>query len=90
MRWFLPLLGVLLGLGLTARAEACVLRELAAAEGAEHRIYFTRFEKEDTSDGRFRACRLTKKADGATATFFVTPFRQDATVVVHRANWPKK
>jgi hypothetical protein len=67
-------------------ALACKLTKVADAKSAELKVYFTRFPKEDTTGGKYKACRIVK--DGGTA-FFVTPFRQDATVVVHPDNWPK-
>jgi hypothetical protein len=69
-------------------AEPCTLLAVDKAENAKHRVYFTKFQKEDTSQGRYKRCRLVTKADKGTETFFVTPFRQEATLIVHRDNWP--
>jgi hypothetical protein len=52
------------------------------------RSTFTKFPQEDTSKGAYKGCRIVKKAEPGAKGFFITPFRQDATVVVHRANWP--
>lgn len=72
---------------LTAPAVlACELTKVAAAKDAKLKVYFTRFPKEDKTGGKYKKCRIVKK--GGTP-FFVTPFRQDATVVVHRSNWPR-
>jgi hypothetical protein len=71
-----------------AVATACTLLAVDKPEAAKLKVYFTRFPKEDTTGGKYKQCRLVKKPEADTATFFVTPFRQDATVVVHAANWP--
>jgi hypothetical protein len=70
----------------SSTALACKLTKVAAAKDAELKVYFTRFPKEDTTGGKYKACKLVKQ--GGTR-FFVTPFRQDANVVVHTDNWPK-
>ena len=83
------LTGLLLVTSLSAvsgSALACKLTKVNDAKGAQLKVYFTRFPKEDTTGGKYKACKLVKS--GGT-TFFVTPFRQDATVVVHAENWPK-
>ena len=67
-------------------ALACKLTKVADAKSAELKVYFTRFPKEDTTGGKYKACKIVR--DGGTP-FFVTPFRQDATVVVHPDNWPR-
>ncbi len=72
--------------GLSSAALACELTKVASAKEAQIKVYFTRFPKEDTSQGKYKACKIVKT--GGTR-FFVTPFRQDATVVVHVDNWPK-
>lgn len=72
-----------------ALAAECTLLERPPGEKAELVVYFTRFEKEDASGGAYKKCRLVRKAQEGTQTFVVTQFRQDATVVVHRSNWPK-
>lgn len=75
-------------LGSPALALACTLIAVPKADGAQHKIYFTKFLKEDNSSGKFKKCRIVTKAEAGTQTFFVTPFRQDASVVVHKDNWP--
>ena len=67
-------------------AFACKLTKVSAAKDAELKVYFTRFPKEDTTGGKYKACKLVREGG---KTFFVTPFRQDANVVVHVDNWPK-
>ena len=67
-------------------AFACTLTKVSDAKQAELKVYFTRFAKEDTTGGKYKSCKLV--SDGGT-TYFVTPFRQDANVVVHVDNWPK-
>jgi hypothetical protein len=69
-------------------AADCTLLAVNKAEGATHRVYFTKFAKEDNSGGKFKKCRIVTKAESGTQTFYVTPFRQDATVTVHKDNWP--
>lgn len=89
-----PVLALLLGAGAFAPAawasgKGCLLLEASRVEDAELKVYFTKFPKEDTSSGKYRGCRKVKKAEAGATTFFVTPFRQDATVVVHPSNWPE-
>jgi outer membrane lipoprotein-sorting protein len=72
-----------------ALASACTLFAAPSAKEAKLKVFFTRFESEDTSGGKYKKCRIVKKKDEKTETFFITPFRQDANVVVHRSNWPK-
>jgi hypothetical protein len=87
MRRIVTGLAVMASLALaSAPAIACKLSKSNDPKTAQMKVYFTRFPKEDTSAGKYKACRLVK--EGGT-TFFVTPFRQDATVVVHPDNWPK-
>lgn len=86
------LAGLLFGLALVAPAAAraeppCTLMEVS--DGATLVVYFTKFPKEDQTGGRYAKCRLVKKKGEGTVTFKVTPFRPDATIVVHRSNWPK-
>jgi hypothetical protein len=71
-----------------AAAAPCSLLAVAKPDQAKHRVYFTKFVKEDTSGGKYKACRIVQKADAGTETFYVTPFRQEATIVVHKSNWP--
>lgn len=81
-------LAALLLTGAPARAEEpCTLMEVTAQ--AELVVFFTKFPKEDQTGGRYAKCRRVKKKVVGTITYRVTPFRPDATVVVHPANWPK-
>jgi hypothetical protein len=66
----------------------CSLFQVEAPSDADHVVYFTRFVEEDDSEGQFEECRIVRRRDDATDTYYVTPFRQDATVVVHRDRWP--
>jgi hypothetical protein len=75
-------------IGFPSVSWACSLMAVAKTEKPSLRVYFTKFLKEDTSGGKYRTCRIVKKPEEGTQTFFVTPFRQDATVVVHPSNWP--
>lgn len=72
-----------------ALATPCTLLAVDKPTDAKLKIYFTRFPKEDNTGGKYKQCRIVKKAEDGTTTFFVTPFRQDATDVVHESNWPK-
>ena len=72
-----------------ALAAACTLVAVPSVKEAKLRVFFTRFESEDTSGGKYKKCRIVKKPSEKAETFFITPFRQDANVVVHRDNWPK-
>lgn len=67
----------------------CTLLQASKPEEARLKVYFTKFLKEDTSGGKYKSCRIVKKVEAGTVTYFVTPFRQDATVVVHETNWPR-
>lgn len=69
-------------------AATCKLQAVGKPEDAKHRVYFTKFLKEDTTNGRYKGCKIVRRPDKDTETFFVTPFRQDATIIVHRDNWP--
>jgi hypothetical protein len=71
-----------------ALATPCTLVALDKPENAKIKVYFTKFVKEDNSGGKYKACKIVKKPEADSVTFFVTPFRQDATVVVHHSNWP--
>ena len=72
----------------TAWAAECTLLSVPKPDGAKHKVYFTKFLKEDNTGGRYKKCRIVTKAEAGTESFFVTPFRQDATLVVHKDNWP--
>lgn len=85
MRGWLAALSLAASL-LSAPAFGCELTKVGSAKDAKLKVYFTRFPKEDTTDGKYKKCRIVKK--GGTP-FFITPFRQDANVVVHRSNWPR-
>ena len=80
-------LTIALAPGPAGAAEACTLMEVSG--DAELVVFFTKFPKEDQTGGRYAKCRLVKKKGPGTKTFRTTPFRPDATVVVHRSNWPK-
>jgi hypothetical protein len=69
-------------------AALCTLLSVNKPEEAQHRVYFTKFQKEDNTGGKYKNCRIVTKKEAGTETFFVTPFRQDATLVVHKDNWP--
>lgn len=69
-------------------AEPCTLLLSPKAETAQHKVYFTKFKKEDNTGGRYKKCRIVTSPEPGTETFFVTPFRQDATLIVHPSNWP--
>jgi hypothetical protein len=83
------LVSLLLAVPDAAAAAGCTLLEHPRAEGAKLKVFFTRFAREDTSAGKFKQCRLVTQAEAETVRFFVTPFRQDADVVVHTDNWPR-
>lgn len=72
-----------------AAASACTLMRAKSAKAAQLRVYFTKFAKEDKTGGKYRSCRIVRDMQSGTKTFHVTPFRQDANVVVHRSNWPQ-
>jgi hypothetical protein len=72
-----------------ALAARCTLLPVKKASEAALVVYFTRFLTEDKTEGKYKICRVVKKAETGTQTFFVTPFRQDANLVVHESNWPK-
>lgn len=85
-----------LGLGLAllvvltpqlVHAAPCTLMSVTQGK-AELIVYFTKFVAEDKTEGRYKKCRIVKKPIEGTQTFRVTPFRQDANVVVHKSNWP--
>jgi hypothetical protein len=80
------ILALVLVLASAPAAVACTLTKVATPKEAELRVYFTRFPKEDATGGKYKKCKIVKS--GGT-TFFVTPFRQDANLVVHEDNWPK-
>ncbi len=73
-----------------ALAADCTLLATDRMGNADLVVFFTRFAKEDKTEGRYKTCRLVKEAEDGTQSFFVTAFRQDANVVVHRGNWPKR
>jgi hypothetical protein len=71
-------------------ATACTLYRVVSAEQAELRVYFTRFEKEDETGGKYKDCDIVETPEADTITYAVTRFRQDANVVVHPSNWPEE
>lgn len=79
--------GALTAVGLPA--TACTLYRVLSAEQAELRVYFTRFEGEDTTGGRYADCDIVARPNDEATTYWVTRFRQDANVVVHPDNWPE-
>lgn len=88
-QWFRgAALGFVLGmLPLPAAAARCTLMSLSKGK-PDLTVYFTKFAAEDKTAGRYKKCRLVSKSSEGTKTFRVTPFRQDASVVVTRGNWP--
>ena len=88
LRQALLALTLLLVAPASALAERCILREVGAKDDAKHKVFFTKFPKEDTSGGRFKTCKIVKSPAESSETFVITPFRQDATVIVHPSNWP--
>lgn len=88
-RGFGGILAFGLAFGAPSLAGACTLFQVQSAGEAKLKVFFTRFESEDKTGGKYKKCRIVKKKDEKSETFFITPFRQDATVVVHRENWPK-
>jgi hypothetical protein len=75
--------------GHEAKAASCTLMKVSSQADAKLKVYFTRFSKEDSSKGKYKRCRLVRSAVAGTQTFFVTPFRKDAQVIVHKSNWPR-
>lgn len=76
-------------LGATATAAPCKLAQVDSADKARLRVYFTKFVQEDNSSGKYKGCKIVPNPDPSAETFFVTPFRQDATVIVHKkTSWP--
>lgn len=78
-----------IGAPLSASAAPCTLMRVEQREAAQLIVFFTKFAGEDKTDGKYKACRLVKAKVEGTEAFFVTPFRPDATLVVHPSNWPK-
>lgn len=70
-------------------AAACTLKKATSEKAAALVVYFTKFASEDKTGGKYKRCRIVNDAKSDTKTFHVTPFRQDANVVVLRANWPR-
>ena len=71
-----------------AQAAPCTLMVVSKQTKADLVVYFTKFVEEDRTKGQFRKCRVVRAKNSDTRTYRVTPFRQDASVVVHRKNWP--
>jgi len=80
-------LGIFAPLG--AWAAPCTLVRVEDKSQARLVVFFTKFPGEDKSEGRYKACKIVPKAVEGSETFLVTPFRPDATLVVHPSNWPK-
>ncbi len=72
----------------TSEAAACTLYPVELVKDAKLIVYFTRFKKEDATDGRYKDCTIVRTPQEDTLSFFVTSFRQDANTVVHKDNWP--
>jgi hypothetical protein len=72
-----------------AAALACTLFRVDAPEHAQLRVYFTRFESEDETDGRYRDCEVVDVPEDDSVRFWITRFRQDANLIVHPSNWPR-
>lgn len=87
----LLLAGALLAFALiapaAARAQDCTLVRVDKGK-ADLVVYFTKFREEDKTRGRYKSCKIVSKKRPGSKSFKITPFRQDATVVVHRSNWP--
>ncbi len=82
-------LGLLLE-GSTSVAAPCTLRQVKKSQGADLQVYFTKFRKEDQTQTKYRGCRIVTRDQAGTKRFYVTLFRHDANVVVHRSNWPAR
>ena len=83
---------MLAGLLLTpvaSEASGCTLVRVSQKDAATLKVYFTRFAREDKSAGKYKNCRIVKNPTEGSKTFVVTPFRQDANVVLLRSSWPK-
>jgi len=76
-----------LSLPTAALAAPCTLMAKAKG-GVDLTVYFTKFAAEDKTGGRYKKCRIVTKGTEGTKTFRITPFRQDANVVVLKGNWP--
>lgn len=76
-----------LSLPTAALAAPCTLMAKAQG-GVDLTVYFTKFAAEDKTSGRYKTCRIVTKGTQGTKTFRITPFRQDANVVVLKGNWP--
>lgn len=82
-------LALVIALLASAPAFACTLFRTDDSEQADLRVYFTRFESEDDTGGRYRDCEIVDIPVTGTLTFWITPFRQDANAIVHPDNWPE-
>lgn len=71
-----------------ASAAPCTLKRAKSAKAAKLVVYFTKFAKEDKTGGKYKKCRIVEAAESGTTTFHITPFRQDANLVVMKTNWP--
>jgi hypothetical protein len=82
--------GVLaLALAASPALAECKLHRAQSPAEAKLIVFFTRFETEDKTGGKYKRCRLLAKAEPGSEAFVITEFRKDANVVVHRSNWPR-
>lgn len=84
------LAGALLVYPSIAGATGCTLVEVPENAAPKLRVYFTKFPTEDNTAGRYKKCRIVKQPAEGGETFSVTPFRQDANLIVHPSNWPSR
>jgi hypothetical protein len=72
-----------------ATASGCTLIRVSTRDEATFRVYFTRFAQEDKSAGKYKKCRIVKTPVADSKTFLITPFRQDANLIILRSSWPR-
>ena len=89
-----PFTGLALAAGILlapnpAQAADCTLVHVSSADTPSLRVYFTRFAREDKTGGKYKKCRIVKTPAEDSKTFLITPFRQDANLIVLRSRWPR-